>query len=1426
MVQPRKEQVKNLKTRHARFEFEPIPGDAYTDVADATLNSSIISNTPGGAEEDSPATVLGSVSELYVIIAADSISINLNGAGPVTVTFAGTDTTTSRVAANINTTLGATIAFNEEGYLRLTSTITGGSSSIVLADVVGGTLAKLGLTVGTTTGATAPVRGVVTKSPTVGVGGTLLGGFVPLKTGDGKNIVTDTSSLSLLYFSASQLTQRQDIPGGFPIHARIGRNPAGTQYRFSYYAQMATEPDVVTANSDFAALDGTDTIDIKWEYKRKRGNVVSTITPGPVTITFPAFPYTRDQLIDRINDVVTTFWIGNGAAYVEGVVCQPFGLENPIDTLSISVDGGGPQTINLDAADVTAQEVVNRINTTLVGATASVVSRAGDNNYVKIESDNTDGLTSSLEFAETTGTRKIGITPGLYRGFFVAEPYGVSEIRIRGFQRGSSAKITLSSVNPVTFTRMGLTAGVYVGDDSAEQKVNFPELSYFDPTDVLTAVALIPEVLEYGEVDLSVESITEEFGVKIVTNQWAKGADVYDISYTAGNIFEGYARGIKDVNKPILTNSIGLVDSAVLLGGQAPAEMTLKKFIRGDWRLDRREVDALVATNIETPGTGGNPLAKAKTFIIDIDPDGTLISPHRAEIRFFRDAGGPFTPVSIGDLAGIVGMPWAVVLASGGGNYTGIYADGADLRLADINTSASGTATGGREYLPLTDSTARYPRVFEQEASASPQPSLVGKANSIWTATCGDGTNSWGDFNGTDAIQQAIAYWVANVNTNGLMIRCKPGNFNVNAGNGIISIPTGKKCVIEGINDKGTYIVITDATDPAIDVQNNAALILKNVMVRCDGAPSSSIELIRGAANFIAHDVEFKFMYLHAKECDSYSLERCLFSTNGEACILITAEFGETIAGQYLARDCTFYSGDDNPVLRVQADSSIIPITTFEQIKFDNCQMFLRSTTNSAGNLSGNCGIIDLDPNGSSTFSATGIIIRDIIWKDCEVHANVASSGISTLIHMIPTTNGSAPALEVAGYVTVTNCTIDGGRWTAPAGVDSVYSPFVIAGASNIFIRNATFGYDGTGTHSYGGPTADLGFHFTGLVGVPPITSEWGALALYARERLEIKDITILGLVQESDCGDLFVRYEEVCIDGINMTYVKGGPGSPPTNRIRWRPASQTSSPRGLIKKIWMIGTLADAGTNWTGTAFHYYEPTIGIVEFEHCHVENFEVSGGATTGAGFFIPDVATGAFYPSSPKDVRDLSLTRCRFSDCQWGFYFFSGTVTQNISNVSIVECDVRDNTNDGIYFNIGGASAHLDGNLEIRGNYCTRNGQGSATQPGIYVSVTHCDNGSISIISNRSYNNTSNATNEQIALLVAGGAFLRGTVIGNDCEYQGTVGNIKVSDTTGALAPGALVRGCETEYVSPGAGNCVLGWTSTFRMIHNSAELETP
>jgi hypothetical protein len=1286
MARPRKEQLFSRNTRRSLFPLSVSAGATFSIVAAGTLNPFILTDTQGGAEEDVPAIAVGTTVEPYTIVAADAIIISVDGAAGITVTFGGPDTITSKVVARINGTAGipANFASNSNGNLILRGPTTGIASTITLSDFVPGTLAKLGLVAGTITGANAATRGVLTKTPDI------FGGIVPINLAEGQTLLTSLDEFLPVLRNSSISSYIPNIRGGYPVVGRIAA--FGVAYRLNYFAKLPTRGQVITGDSSFALLDATDSFTIM---------VNTAISTLLFTVTFPAPPYlTAAAVADRINDlyrIVANTTAGNpAAASISGKESQPFDI-TASDGFSISFDGAASIGITFLGTENTAALVAARVNA-LIGAsgTATVVNDGDSNLSVTITSNNTNGRTSSVEIiGETSTTRKLGLPTGKFHGFFCADVYGTGSVRILSPSRGPGSSVTIGGINPTTLTRMGLTAGVYAGSSTqAYESVALPEPTSFGvvfPASPYTIECLIPEVLEFGEIRADYDTILTSFEDSEDGDSTVYGHNFrFDPAESEPtNVVNSFRSG-KDSGKHALVTDSGTIDTNFLRPSFTYANKFFKKFLRtASGSFEKGDVSHLVANIIETPGTNGNPLAKSSTFVIDVDPDNTFPA---ANGLFFRQ-GRDVNPLNIPFFVqrgggGPSGANWR---ASGG--YVGNpFAWGSDSNLFnfyDVNTIAA----GGAGVIPLTNAFARTVRVWEKESVGT---SLLFNLQARDTVTCGDGVSSFGDFNGADALYQAMAYFTSSTTFSQGKIKLKAGTFTLDAINGTLTVPLNRSITIEGWGAIASIISVGVGLATATANVGFSVLQFKDVSITKAAAPFSIMQSSFGAGikfeDCIVQNVAVQVVD------GFYTVESSIFLCNSltaDKPILEIIGSAGGILGPFKATNSTFRSGQNNSVLRVSSANAAVPLTKIRGVLFEDCEMHLMSTTGAA-TMVGNPGVLSVLPNGSNSYLGTGCIITDILYKNCAVRANSAAGAISILVYYVPQGNGlsyaSGERLDIARFE------IDGGSWLAPSS-STTFNPFTLLQPAlatttdgllgsplgrasedgGIFLRNVLFGFDNftsiTGVNQ-GKATTDCNDILWDGPGdaAPALASEWAAWVLNSRY-IDIQDIKFVGMSQLGNSGDLFIKYDKLVIDGISFNeYKQGGPGVAPLFRIKFRsaitdPSDYNSSQHAIVKNVILNGK--DATTGWCTAAFGSFVhidpnsagvvgglPVIsarGRVVIDGLIIEGFLLGpfGGpyfpALSPAITLNGGATTGSLYTGSVAGYRNITVRNCEISNC---------------------------------------------------------------------------------------------------------------------------------------------------------------------------------
>jgi hypothetical protein len=553
--------------------------------------------------------------------------------------------------------------------------------------------------------------------------------------------------------------------------------------------------------------------------------------------------------------------------------------------------------------------------------------------------------------------------------------------------------------------------------------------------------------------------------------------------------------------------------------------------------------------------------------------------------------------------------------------------------------------------------------------------------------------------------------------------------------------------------------------------------------------------------------------------------------------------------------------------MMVRSNASNTPLTHLQSVVFNRCTMNLRSTTVSAGNLVGNCGVLDVDPNGANARSPTntGFNIRECVFRNCTVSANTSSGTVSVLLHLVPQGNGNIFTTGATEFANVNRLVIDGGTWTAP-GLNTLVNPFTVAKVGEaslavttgvygpnpgLFIRNATIGFAGSGCANHGSPTVDA-LELFWAAGAAQTQSNWGALA-FEGAVMRFSNCDFVNFTQEANAGDLFFRWKQLTLDDVRTTYIAGTTGSAPLQRARFRPRTDvdvTPNPGyARIRRFIANGIDASSGA-WTapGGAYFFLEPWVASfslsqdrTEFvlEECSAEGFTVAGSPDSWDGIQIATCSPSDFYTGSPNCMRNLVIRNCKISKFRRGFIAVSGIASQAYQGITITGCTITECGGQGILFYPEQECSWgplIITNNKIVGNGDVNNVPGITITYGDWVGFapTLLIEGNVVALNN----NVSSDTQihiEQVADVAFPNSYPFGVVcIGNHC-LGGTI-KTNISNVFGVSIPiaaawpsGAKVsefdmRGLETSYSATTTGNRF--FTETTRITHNNAILESP
>jgi hypothetical protein len=574
MTQPRKEQIKDQRSYFTRidkigvttpvpFGTPDVPGGTVQTIQNTISENyynefllQTVTQTPGGAESDASAFITGAQGPFVSpIVAGASFTItlpNVNSGNSVLITFQPSDVvniggspyiTTSKVAARINAALtvagvnpSSPVAQNVNGQLVLQSAgpsgyTTGSDAFITVNDVTVGVCSTLGLASGNTatiTGVTSPVRGIITQSADG------FGGFIQLRNPDSSPAITQSS----VQIGVGGLGNLPLYPPGQSIYGRLQQVPGisnNPKLVVSYVRQGNTPGKIVTNGGNFSSLTTSDSFTVR----------VYTINPSlllnqpdaqvyTMTVTFGTAPTGAQDVINAVNAawnstaVSAGFPSGTeaGRGGVIGSLAGPWSFVTGFDQFWIILNGNTPIQIYPTTGLYTAQDLASFINGAISTAGQTVQGSASVSNIgtIQITSNLTSGPSSTVQILAgdlfsndpyptnnlTTTLDKLGLVPGVYSGSVVAKPFGnattVEEIAFVcpdhtvSDPYGTPSSITVSGSASV-MAKLGLTGTSVTAATSVG----------IEPVSPPVVHAMIPEMMEFGEVPENIETTVEQF---------------------------------------------------------------------------------------------------------------------------------------------------------------------------------------------------------------------------------------------------------------------------------------------------------------------------------------------------------------------------------------------------------------------------------------------------------------------------------------------------------------------------------------------------------------------------------------------------------------------------------------------------------------------------------------------------------------------------------------------------------------------------------------------------------------------------------------------------------------------------------------------------------------------------------------------------
>jgi hypothetical protein len=572
-----------------------------------------------------------------------------------------------------------------------------------------------------------------------------------------------------------------------------------------------------------------------------------------------------------------------------------------------------------------------------------------------------------------------------------------------------------------------------------------------------------------------------------------------------------------------------------LRGAQQQDAETLD-FIYQASRRTGADVDALVATNIETPN--GVRLAKAAVMDFDVDADASLVgSLHGFRFRRERDGTPKYLGRLVQDPADPIGLQTRLEFG-GNGTDNGIGVPTGRVVFFDGNITTEGLAVSMPGYVALSAATdgAQYLRVAERTGGAGAPPrSILQALNARAYVTLGDGTNTFGDFNSLTGPGEAWAAWGA-ASTGTFHIRLKAGTYRVQDGLRLGPIGANQTVIIEGA-DKSCCIIEGFTSDgKTLEVAGGGRLVLRNVTVRLGvGQTNGGIYCGDGHVEIYNSNIVQQKLVFTNSNAVALLANNTIPSVNFENALFVEDSFldmdgvvdpsgnfpnihlllGDNLEHWgYVVRRTKIRAAEDNAPFKVEATSDAINVTRLREVLFEECTMLLGGTVDlGTGFMRANPGPVWLEPlNSVRKLQIDGLTIRG-----CDVTANHRGSGTaSILMHLIGGSIRYNTTTELGSCI-LGRVTIEGGLWRMPDS-DTSFATWVIQAntlrISNVRCRSTT-GLTGAVAKS-------ANAYINGSTS--PTASQWGSFSII--HKLE-------------SLANVFETYRSTIVDGFHVYNVR-----------------------------------------------------------------------------------------------------------------------------------------------------------------------------------------------------------------------------------------------------------------------------------------------
>lgn len=843
----------------------------------------------------------------------------------------------------------------------------------------------------------------------------------------------------------------------------------------------------------------------------------------------------------------------------------------------------------------------------------------------------------------------------------------------------------------------------------------------------------------------------------------------------------------------------------LMLDGAPKVAGEVERFLHEASRRSSGALLALAAGVLETQGAGDNLGAESSSLLLDVDPldndPGT--TGRSVTVRFGRD-GSPLVALQVEEDGAAGAIRW--------------LCEDDVVRLGDVNTLATADEHVALSSDVATDGDVGL-RVLEKLPSVTGEPSSILKhLNARWCVTVGNGTTTFGDFNGASAIDNVITAWNAAPTQGGLHIKVKAGTYNIST-----AVTGGSWLTVEGLDSENCIIENTGSTSI---VCSSARLTLRHLKFTENagtelGLSATNCSVVIEDCNFDDQRISLSYTSGAAPATGVLTVKRSKFFLGvgvaaGSVVTLSWSLSPELDMKGFVFEDCAFSTLSLNAICRIVEDLSA-PGEEIGGIVFSRCKIQVGGSTVTGTALDEDTGVLSLVANNAGYMH-----IKDVTYRDCEVDSSQGGGTESIALFLRTGDSGN--------YVTVGAFTISGGRWDFGSAGSTTITPFYIGGdqyndrdVDEILIENVDIGFSGTSSVNYGQDDSRIGY-------VALHASNAYAACFLSARAITLRNVTWTTATWDSSNGEFMFYNHDVCwVGGLHINnWVNTAAFGPCQFRVLVEPSVGAGNPERYGSTLRLdINGLGRAETNDVVDAGH---AVVKLVPFREISLEGCCISELDHTAVQIW------GQWDP--------LANRACRFRNCQIREIEGYGVEFQktNASHASLgrgtsfIGCELDSCNNGGLFLYetttstpVGFWELLIDSN-QI--HHC-ESAPGLIVAPGKWTMSSPDDlSSTVTVVGNIVSMNNGGAEAEQIQFgwgSSASGSNARATVVGNDCGIKNSTGAQGIINFTGMASPSGVV-GVETGYNVPAAGSLPYtlvstdkAYISTLPMFHNQAIL---